>query len=191
MSTAHLVRLAVVFALTLGSSAAAPPAQADTGVWIDPRADMVIGDRAVPTHTNGDIRRVRVSNGDGFVSIRTAFRDLAPRGQCIQLSSEVRTNRHSGDDSPWFYINAGPGCEDPGSGTWQARVESDGPGRLRFRWDWENDSIAVRFSRAALQNPRWVRVTVRAFHVGVQDLFFDELFDGGWTPRVYADSAAR
>lgn len=190
--------LSVVIAFLAGSVA---PAMAEKISWHDSTGDMWTGEfvndepvwnEVVPTHANGDFRRIHVNHADRAVIIRATYRNLRRRGRFLTLSGDVKTNTGYVNG---FYIAVGPdgdvGWNDP------PRLELDytcvpkakiGPSIVDYRLN----VMEVKIPRACLRHPRWVKVRVHTTHLGLKQGFRDDGLSAKgesrrWTKRIRHD----
>ena len=141
-------------------------------------------------HAIGDIRRLRATHTDQAIRLRVRFEELKRVGDCLGVSASVRSDRtkERGYDEG-FYVNAGPRCDDPGTGTWQLLwIELDsyfesGPSAVA---DYAENTFTIRIPRKALDDPRWVRVDLgHSSHWTARGRNFRDSHDLGWTPRLH------
>ena len=195
----------VLFVTGLAATTAAilaplSPSWAEKGSWPDPAGDMVrVADdnteSPAPNRANGDLTRLHANHTRDALVMRLRFRELRRTGECLQVSGSLRTDqtRARGYDEG-FYVNAGPSCDDPGTGTWMPRLEMDsyfGSGPTAFI-DYGDNLIGIRIPRTALDRPRWLKVNISRISqqtgpAGDYNRFVDT-HDLGWTPRLHRGS---
>jgi hypothetical protein len=175
------VRALVAAAAALPMLTVAAPAGADQLRYRDATGDVQkfdLGQKtfkpvADPAATNGDIKDVFVHYRTGRLVIRANYVDLAPRlDTTLSFTGELRTNAHR-----WLYsVDTSP-ARYAGHDQLRTFRHFRKACEIGHKVDYRENYTRVVVPLSCLHNPRWVKVSVGAVTVQLDEKALKEFFE--------------